>query len=305
MNGRHFLSAALVLVVLLGLGNWAIVHDLLDIGSGDRAETAEPRDILTDDRPLVRIGVVSRFAPNVIYAGYQPIMDYLTRHGSARYELRLSTSYQDAVDRLRRGEVAASFLGAWIYSRLATDSTLVPLVAPVNAAGVSAFHTALVTRAGTGIDAVSDLAGRRVALPSRQSWSGNWLRVEALPALGMSPADLDSIHHFDHHQTVAWQVLRGDFDAGVVKESVAGRLRGEGLRCVALSAPFPGPPLVGNVAAPAGVLREIRALLVGLEVADATGRAVPDTWSDEFAHGFTAVEASSYRHAFRRGEAGP
>ena len=34
-----------------------------------------------DGRPRVRIGSVSRFAPNIIYAGYQPIMDYLNAQG--------------------------------------------------------------------------------------------------------------------------------------------------------------------------------------------------------------------------------
>jgi phosphonate transport system substrate-binding protein len=249
----------------------------------------------------VYIGVISRFAPNVIFNGYQPIMDYLNRNGTRHYALKLSTSYQDAVEDLRQGEVAASFLGAWIYAHLDADKDLVPLAAPLNASGRSDFHAILVTRPDTGIESVGDLAGRSVALPSADSWSGNWLQSAGLPAVGLSAADLDTIRHFDHHQTVVWQVLRGRFDAGVVKESVAERYRSEGLVAIAHSEPIPGPPLVGNRLGRREVLDEIAELLLRLDPAVPADRAVLDTWSNEFSDGFTVVDAARYHDAFRPG----
>lgn len=296
-----------ILILMLGLAgllalNAFVWTDLQDI-EHEAAFAAAPSPLPQPDpgRPVIRIGVVSRFAPNIIYAGYQPIIDYLNRSGTWSYELRLSTSYPDAVDRLRSGEVACSFLGAWITSRLGEDPGLEPLLAPLNERGSSEFHVILVTAGEDGPASLADLAGRSVALPAQQSWSGNWLQSVGLRSVGLTVADLDSLHHFDHHQTVAWQVLRGGFDAGVVKESVALKYQDAGLRFLASSAPFPGPPLVGNRNAPAAALAEIQRLLLALDPADPDDRAVLADWTPEFAWGFVAVDRETYRRAFAPG----
>ena len=293
-----------ILVLVAGLVNLLILEDLADIRTGGLVLPPNPE--FPDepaDRPIVRIGVVSRFAPNVIFNEYQPIMEYLEQEGFFRYELQLSSSYQDAVDRLREGRVDASFLGAWIYSDLADDEDLVPILAPLNEQGRSEFHAVLVTRADSGLLAMADLEGRRVALPSPQSFSGNWLQSNGLKEAGLVPADLDTLHHFAHHPTVVWQVLRGDFDAGVVKESVAAKFAGEGLRRVAVSQAIPGPPLVGGRNLNPDVLAEINRLLLALAPATPADRRVLDSWTPEFSHGFTAVDRDDYRDAFRPEEA--
>ena len=298
-----------IVFLILGLGsllgaNGLVLRDLVDIRQADplpppgAARPAGPAG-----QQVIRIGVISRYAPNIIYAGYQPLIDYLNRHGTFAYELRLSTSYQDAVDRLRNREVTASFLGAWITGNLESEPDLAPLLAPVNEQGASEFHAVLVTGPDSGINSLRQLAGRRVALPSPDSWSGNWLTESGLPSVGLTAADLDTLHHFDHHQTVVWQVLRGQFDAGVVKEAVARRYYSEGLRPVARSAAIPGPPLVGNRNAPEAALREITRLLLELDPADPADRAVLAGWTADFAHGFTRADKTPYhREPGRRRE---
>jgi phosphonate transport system substrate-binding protein len=288
----------LVLAILL-LVNGLVLVDLQDISRASPLFQGKVGSFYQlDGRQVIRIGVVSRFAPNIIYAGYQPIMDYLNRNGSFAYELRLSTSYQDAVDRLRDREVTASFLGAWITSGLEADSDLMPMLAPLNEQGTSEFHSVLITGPGSGVSSLDQLSGRRVALPSRLSWSGNWLKNSGLAEVGLSLADLDSVHHFDHHQTVVWQVLRGNFDAGVVKESVAEKYRKEGLQFVARSGPIPGPPLVGNRRGTTAALDEITALLLALDPADPEDRRVLNSWTPEFSFGFTPVAQGHYSRAF-------
>jgi len=290
----------LLAVVALGVASWWVLLDLSNIATPDSVQISVATELQEiEDRPLVRIGVISRFAPNVIYAGYQPIMDYLNREGSYHYELKLSTSYLDAVEHLRRGEVVASFLGAWIYAHLGPETTLIPVAAPLNARGRSEFHAVLVTRTDSPVHSIADLRDRKVALPSAQAWSGNWLQTAALARFGLSPADLDSLHHYDHHHTVAWQVLRGHFDAGVVKESVAAKYGNEGLRSVARSTSIPGPPLVGCDAGPAGALEEIGELLLKLDPDNPQDRFLLDSWTREFSYGFTAVDRQQYLDAFK------
>ena len=296
------LIALLVIALILG-GNAFVLRDMRDIRSGTSLPPATPVSEREPTAGIVRIGVVSRFAPNITFSGYQPVLDYLNANSPYTFELRLSTSYQDAVEKLQRREVTASFLGCWIYSHLVEAGDLVPLVAPRNAAGQSAFHAVLVTRSDTKFKGPADLAGARIALPSADSWSGNWLQVAGLPAVGLTSTDLDSLHHFAHHQTVVWQVLRGHFDAGVVKESVAARYLREGLRPLTMSPAIPGPPLVAYRDAPPQIIRTLTELLLALNPDDPADQEILATWTSEFAHGFLAVTEADYDEAFGKLEA--
>jgi len=290
-------SAVVLLIAGLILASLFVLSDLLDIRSSTLAPpVAIPAPNNTTE--VVRIGVVSRFAPNIIFSGYQPVIDYLNANSEYHFELRLSTSYQDAVDMLQQNEVTASFLGAWIYGHLPANHGLVPLASPLNAVGKSAFHAVLVTKTTTPLHGVKDLSGLRVALPSADSWSGNWLQSEGLPKANLTVADLDSLHHFDHHQTVVWQVLRGHFDAGVVKESVANRYLREGLRRVELAPPIPGPPLVARRDGPQEILETLTQLLLDLDVNNPAHQAILTSWTSEFAFGFRSVTEADYEAAF-------
>ncbi|MCB1150043.1 PhnD/SsuA/transferrin family substrate-binding protein, partial [bacterium] len=238
MNRTSSILAALFAALLLTTSALVLAR-LSDISSAPRPDRPSITVRPPADAPTLRIGVVSRFAPNVIFAVYQPLIDHLNRQGGHHYELKLSGSYLEAVEDLKAERVAASFLGAWIYGPMASDPDLIPLVAPLNTEGVPAFRVALVTGPEGAVTGIADLRGRRVALPSPQSWSGNWLQTAALPAHGLSAADLDSLHHFDHHQTVAREVMRGAFDAGVVKQTVCEKYRDQGLRVLEWSDPIP------------------------------------------------------------------
>ncbi|PID81765.1 hypothetical protein CSA17_02420 [bacterium DOLJORAL78_65_58] len=293
--------ALLVLVVLVAGGNWAVYMDLLDIRrvSAPLPAMEAGRDATTDSTTVVRVGVVSRFAPSIIYRLYQPIMDYCNAHSARRHQLSLSQSYSDAAQRLRTGEDQASFLGALMCSRLPRDSELEPTLIPLNKSGSTAFHVALIVKDNSPIGSLADLTHRRVALPSRKSFSGMWLQRAGLASAGLTVADLDTLQHFKHHETVVWQVLRGNFDAGVVKESLARRYRTRGLRVVALSPAIPGPPLVINRRFRDEATDELVRLLLALDPTDPADRRLMATWTQEFAYGFRAVDRAEFLDLFQ------
>ena len=286
--------------VLVGL-NAVVLNRLLDLGAPPpprRSDAAPP-----DRRPVIRVGVISRYAPSLTYERYQPVMDYLSAAGSYRYELRLSATYEDAAEQLRRGDVAASFFGTWIYARLAPSLGLEPILAPRNEEGGTTFHAALVVPAKSPLSRISDLAGRRVALPSRFSYAGNWLAAEALPSVHMSMADLDSVHHFEYHQTVIHRVMDGQFDAGVVREAVAMEFANQGIRIIARSGPFPGPPLVVRAGNHHPAIFEMKRLLLALGSGGAADSVLTQGGTREFANGFVAVDPATYEPVVRLLEA--
>lgn len=286
----------LVAVLFVGL-NVLVLGRLLHLGPP--APTAADAAAPADARPVVRVGVISRYAPTLIYDAYQPVMDYLSAAGDHRYELKLSASYEDAAEQLRRGEVSASFFGAWIYARLGPTLGLVPVLAPRSEDGGASSRAVLIAAAASPLRSVADLAGRRVALPSRDSYAAHWFAASCLGAAGLAAADLDSIHHFGYHQTVVYRVLDGRFDAGVVKESVARDFGGQAIRVVARSEPYPGPPLVIRAGDRSPALAELVELLLALDPRDTGDAAVLSGWDNEFGLGFVAVDERTYAPVVR------
>jgi phosphonate transport system substrate-binding protein len=292
----------LVLAVFLIFGNYQVFNKLLDIRhqNAPMPDSGSFSSMANDSSPesVVRIGVVSRFAPNIIYRLYQPIMDYLNTHSERHHELVLSESYQDAERSLGQGEVQASFLGAWMCHKLPPDSGLIPVAMPVNSEGLSRFHVVLVTPEDSPVHSLADLRGCKVAVPSDQAFSGNWLQSGGLASAGLKASDLDTIQHFQHHETVIWQVLRGNFAAGVVKESLAQKYQSQGLRTVALSPAIPGPPLVICSRNQSEEVQELVQLLLALDSHNAQDRALMQNWTPEFAFGFIPVDERAFNEDF-------
>ena len=298
----------LILAVSLVWGNHLVFHRLANISyqNAPMPQGDFPQASLSKlpDHPVVRIGVVSRFAPNIIYRLYQPIMDYLNANSELHHELALSESYQDAARSLRMGEVQASFLGAWMCHQLPPDSGLIPVAMPVNAQGLSRFHVVLITAENSPIQSMRDLRGKKVAVPSDQAFSGNWLQNGGLQSSGLEVADLDTIQHFQHHETVIWQVLRGNFAAGVVKENLAQKYQDQGLRTVVLSPAIPGPPLVVCSRNHSEEVQALVNLLLALDRTNADDQVLMQSWTPEFAFGFIPTGSQTFKEYFLKPSTG-
>ena len=289
---QHRLRAAsLLLVIVLSLGVASIIlySWTTDIGQGFPPSPPGQRSSAVSRKPVLSIGVVSRYPPPVIYHGYQPIMDYLTERTPYIFELRPAGSYQEAVDRLVQGETAAAFLGTYIYVRAHDQFGVRAILKPLNENGEPLSRSVLITRSGSPIQNVRDLAGKRLALPSQDSFSGNWL-----PLAEFGPDEAPVVRHFSHHHSVGYQVLRGAFDAGVVKERVAREFTNRDIRIVLSSSPIPGSPLVVRKDCDTAIVRAIRTALLDIDVRRSYDRELVQQWDQEFRYGFAEATEEDF-----------
>lgn len=292
------LSLALVVAVALvgfGVVFLAYVRDIATRPSPQVSVPAAARPA----KPVVRIGVVSRFAPTMIYHGYQPIMDYLTAAGPYVFELRVGASYQQTVQDLVEGKVAAAFLGTFIYVAAHDRYGVVPILEPLNDRMQPTFQAVLVVRDDSPIRSIADLKGKAVALPSPESFSGNWLTMLALGAHGLTLQDLRAVRYFEHHHTVIFQVLRGACDAGVVKDRVAAEYVGRGIREVERSETMPGSPIVVAPAADPKVVAFLSDTLLAVDPRKPEHAEMLRQWDQEFRHGFVPAHDDDYRQLRR------
>lgn len=296
MHTRILYATAIFAAFLLTAVVTIVVYKTTtDIGSPFPPVTAfSARDSSLAGRQVVYIGVVSRYPPPVIYQGYQPILDYLNTGSRFRFELRLGRTYQETVEQLIRGDVAAAFLGTYIYVRAHERFGVRCILMPLNENGQPFSRSVLITVAGSPIRGIADLRGRRVALPSQDSFSGNWLPLSEFPRYGLVGETRPTFRYFSHHQSVVYQVLRGTFDAGVVKERVAREFLDRNIRIVLSSDPIPGSPLVVRGDADTAVTNELRDVLLRLDVRRPDDRALVAQWDQEFQYGFTRASDADY-----------
>lgn len=192
---------------------------------------------------------------------------------------------------LVRGDAAAAFLGTYIYIRAREQNGLRAILKPLNENGEPLSRSVLITRTGSPIASVKDLAGKRLALPSQDSFSGNWLPLAEFPRAGLTRGQLPVIRHFSHHHSVVYQVLRGAYDAGVVKERVAKEFANRDIRIILSSSPIPGSPLVVSKDCDTSIVRSIRTALLAIDVSKPADREMVRQWDQEFRYGFaTATE---------------
>jgi phosphonate transport system substrate-binding protein len=247
-------------------------------------------------KQVVYVGVISRYTPTTIYQGYQPIMDYLTEVTPFRFELKLGRTYWETVELLASGKVTVAFLGRRVYLQGRDRHGLTAILKPLNDDFQPNFQDAVITRNDSGIRSLQDLVGRSVALPSQDSYSGNWLKAEGFTAGGQGKFPLKKIQHFEHHHTVVYQVLRGNFDAGVVRESVAEEYEGKGISIVARAKPVPGSPIVTTKRHDPVIVGAFTRALLAVDPRKPEFADRVAAWDTEFRYGFAAATDRDYDH---------
>ena len=284
---KIYVWGGLVFIVFLILNLGLLYNSLLDI-SFTSFQSGKPNNF--DPRPVVYFGVVSRYSPHLLYEGYQPLMDYLSSETPYKFRLRLSHTYQETIEQLKNGVVSAAFLGTYIYIRNRSDSDLQCILKPLNKNGTPFFHSVVVTLRDSGINTIEDLKGKRLALPSHHSYSANWLFKDT----GLREVDLDSIHHFDFHNTVIYEILKGDFDAGVVKDRVAYEFENKGIRIIQQSKSIPASPVVIHKRTKPEIAQAIKEALLKIDIKQDIYKKLIQSWDPEFRYGFVEAFNQDY-----------
>jgi phosphonate transport system substrate-binding protein len=295
MTARRILILLAIAVAILSVITWYLHQYIVDIARPyPKADIVSVLRNLPEQTDTVRIGVISRYPSNVIYQGYQPMMDYLSASTEFYFELVISGSYTETVEQLHKGQVDAAFLGSYVYVMTRDSLPFVPVLKPLNEDGRALFQSALIVRQDAPYQSPVDLRGKRLALPSELSYSSSWLINQRLGQDNMLIDDFSEITYFQHHHTVVYEIMRGNYAAGSVKERVAREFEGKGIRIISQSEPVPGSPMVASVHSRPEVIDAIRKSLLDLDLSNPTTLEMINRWDAEFIHGFARAYPSDY-----------
>jgi phosphonate transport system substrate-binding protein len=290
---RSFLGAA----ALLGVTGLTVIFYtvFMDIERDyTSAGTTQQQDSLRAQKPIVYIGAISRYPPTIMYRGYQPMMDYLSQKTRYRFELLLSQDYNEALKNLLSKRASAVFLGSYLYVQAHARYGIVPVLKPLNENLQPLSRSVLIVGERTSIHTIPDLIGKRLALPSPESFSAHWFIEYECRRNGLAPDQLAAMQHFSHHNTVVAQVVSGAYDAGVTRELLVKDLLGKELRAVAYSAPIPSSPLVVLKDFDPEVVAALKNALLAVNTEANRNLAITRGWDSEFINGFVEATDADY-----------
>lgn len=226
-------------------------------------DTAQPT---ADPVPApLRIGVHPYLPELFVKQRFMPLVEYLSRLLERPVILSVSPDYRSHIQRIAAGELDLAYMGPASYVKLVDEFGPFPLIARQLVLGEPQFNGVLITRDDANIGRVDELRGRTFAFGDASSTMSHLLPRYVLLQAGIGLEDLGGYDFVGNHQAVVLAVLRGDFDAGAVKQEVFASYRRRGLQLLALTPSVSEHLFVAAKAMPEAEIEELRQLLFGLD----------------------------------------
>jgi len=254
--------------------------------------------VLAGEKPLIRFGVIPRYNPVVMYKRYQPIMDYLTQNTPYHFELKISRDYPEAVRYLRDGVTQISSLGDVTFTEASVLYGAIPILKPLNQDGSPFYRSAIIVSSASPLTSLQELKGKNMVFGSSHSTSGNLIPRYLLWNNGVRLQDLAAFSNLKHHDAVAKAILKGQYDAGAVKDVIAHKYMSYGLRVLAYSDPLPSVPFVVRKEASPQFIKAVKQALLKLDRNNPEHKKIMANWDDEFKYGFAEANPGDYRMIF-------
>ncbi len=185
----------------------------------------------------VVFGVVPFDLPANLFRKFNPLMEYLSRETGKQFELRVTSNFKSATDEIKEGALQLCFMNSLTYIRANETGSARPLAVMLRE-GKPLHRSVIVAREDSRIKEIKDLNNRSFAFVDRFSVSGHYMPVSLMMDEGVSVDNLSYFNFLGSHEEVLRAVMKGDFDAGGIMESVYEEL-GTNVRVIARSPEMP------------------------------------------------------------------
>ena len=243
---------------------------------------------------VIPFGFCPKYNPRIMYQLYQPFIDYLNEVTPYRFEIKLSRVYPETIDRLGSGEIAIASCGPVSYVKARERYAVRPAVRTLSKDGKPYYRGVIIVRQDSPIQNLGDLKGKSFAFGQAWSTASHILPEYYLMRTNILLRDLKHYSFLRHHDSVVNAVLKGQFEAGAVKDIVAYKYHKEGLRFIFFTDPIPTVPIVVREDAPAKMVQSVKAALLNLDPQHPIDQKRMAPWDEEFKYGFTEALDSDY-----------
>jgi len=208
----------------------------------------------------VRLGSVAMDIPAVMNQRLTPLTRYLAEALGTEVRLQLSPDMPAAIREAADCNVDIAYLTPVAYLK-AHERGGVRLVAKTVTRGKSSFQLMVVVRSDSPYRSVADLKGRAFAFGDRAAL----LQRAVVLGAGLALEDLGEYRFLGHYDNIVRGVLNGDFDAGILKDTMAYQWQDRGVRILYSSPHLPPYNIVTCGTMSDELFERVRAAFLGLD----------------------------------------
>lgn len=233
-------------------------------------------------------GSVAMDVPAVMHRRLSPLTKYLSEALQRPVSLKLSPDMPTAVKEISNGTVNLTYLTPVAYIK-AKNSGSVRLVAKAVTNGAGSFKLMIVTKDDSAIRSIDDLAGKRFAFGDKAAL----LQRAVVVGAGMPLERLGSHDFIGHYDNILRGVLNEDFDAGILKDTMAEKWQGKGIKILHASAALPPYNIVAGRDMDDKLLEKVRQALLRLDSRNPEHAKVIQALDEQY-DGFAPVKDEEY-----------
>lgn len=189
---------------------------------------------LASTKDELLFGSVAMDIPAVMHKRLKPLAKYLGEKLDRPVSMKLSPNMGAAIKEVADKKVDLAYLTPVAYLK-AHKRGGVRLVAKTVTKGKASFQLMIVVKEDSPIKTVEDLKGKRFAFGDKRAL----LQRAAVVGAGAKMDDFSEYQFIGHYDNIARAVMNGDFDAGILKDTMAFQWQGKGLRILAASPDLP------------------------------------------------------------------
>lgn len=211
------------------------------------------------DEELI-FGSVAMDIPAVMHKRLKPLTKYLSKRLNKHVVLKLSPNMGAAINEAAKGTVDIAYLTPVAYLR-AHEKGNAQLIAKTVTKGKASFKLMIVVKQNSPIKSVADLVGKSFAFGDEKAL----LQRAAVVGAGAKMNQFKEYRFIGHYDNIARAVMNNDFDAGILKDTMAYKWEGKGLRILHASPALPPYNIVASKNVSKKVVNELRKIFLSLD----------------------------------------
>ncbi len=205
-------------------------------------------------------GSVAMDIPAVMHKRLKPLTKYLSKRLNKKVVLKLSPNMGAAINEAANGTVDIAYLTPVAYLR-AHEKGNAQLIVKTVTKGKASFKLMIVVKENSPIKSVKELQGKSFAFGDKRAL----LQRAAVVGAGIKLEQFKDYRFIGHYDNIARAVMNNDFDAGILKDTMAYKWEGKGLRILHASPALPPYNIVASKNVSKEMLIKLQQIFLSLD----------------------------------------
>jgi phosphonate transport system substrate-binding protein len=207
----------------------------------------------------LQLGSVAMDVPAEMVKRLTPLTAYLSKKTGMTVSFHASPNLDTAVEDIGKNITQIAYLTPAAYLEAREKYAVIPLVNPLSK-GKGTFTLVIAVQKDSPVKTMADLKGKKFAFGDKKAK----LQPAVVVSSGFKLENFASYDYLNHYDNIAKAVINGDFDAGILKDSVAQSFASE-LRVIHTSPPLPNYIFAVNKDMPPKTIAKLKKAMLELK----------------------------------------